>query len=117
MKYFFAYSNRAGYEKRQGNVWHYRGNSIVAGPHGDTIVAANHEQDTLLIADCMPAYYGDTHPETNYFYLKDRRPNLYEQITSMTVNFYDRTKGEPTLNTNFLDGGYTYPKNPDDKEK
>ena len=69
---FFAYSNHCGYEALKGHQWHYRGNSIVAGPHGDIIVAANHQQDTLLVADIIPAYYGPSHPESDY--LKNRRP-------------------------------------------
>ena len=50
---FFAYSNRCGYEQRGKDQWHYRGNSIICGPDGKTIVEANHEQNTLLIADCI----------------------------------------------------------------
>jgi len=92
---FFAYSNRAGYEQRGKDVWHYRGNSIVCGPYGDVIVAANHQQDTLLIADCVPEYYGMTHPAPKYYYLKDRRPRLYKELVAPKVDF--------------LKGGYTYP--------
>jgi len=32
---FYAYSNRAGYEQMGKDEWHYRGNSIICGPHGD----------------------------------------------------------------------------------
>lgn len=106
---FFAYANRAGYEQRGGDEWHYRGNSIVCGPHGDVIVAAGHEQDTLLIADCIPAYYGMTHPAPDYFYLKDRRPELYEQLVSEKTDFLDLSTSEFTLDTDFLEGGFTYP--------
>ncbi len=84
---FYAYSNRAGYEKRDGNEWHYRGNSIIIGPHGDTIVKAGHQQDTLLVADCIPSYYGMTHPEADYSYLKDRRPAMYGPLVSPTAEF------------------------------
>jgi len=106
---FFAYSNRAGYEKRDNNEWHYRGNSIVAGPHGDTLVSANHEQDTLLIADCVPAYYGMTHPAPEYYYLKDRRPELYGPLVSNEAKFLDTTTRPIDLDTNFFEGGFTYP--------
>jgi len=71
----------------------------------------------LLIADCIPAFYGDTHPEPNYFYLKDRRPELYNQLISKESDFFDRTSGPLTLETNFLDGGYIYPANPENEEK
>jgi len=84
---FFAYSNRAGYESRGKDQWHYRGNSIVCGPHGDIIAAANHEQDTLLIADCVPSYYGATHPAPAYNYLKDRRPRSYGELVAPIVDF------------------------------
>jgi len=69
------------YEEQDSNQWLYRGNSIIIGPHGDIIVQANHQQDTLLIADCIPGYYGMTHPAVNHSYLKDRRPSMYTQIT------------------------------------
>lgn len=92
---FFAYSNRCGYEKRGKDVWHYRGNSIVCGPHGDVLAAANHEQDTMLIVDCIPGYYGMTHPAPKYYYLKDRRPEMYKELLAPKVNFKK--------------GGYTYP--------
>lgn len=98
---FFAYSNRSGYEQRGKDEWHYRGNSIIIGPHGDIIVAANNEQDTLLIADCIPGYYGMTHPAPKYNYLKDRRPGLYDELLKKHVEFK---------------GGYTYPEYVDGKE-
>jgi predicted amidohydrolase len=106
---FFAYSNRAGYEKRDNNQWHYGGNSIVCGPHGDTLVSANHEQDTLLIADCVPAYYGMTHPAPKYYYLKDRRPELYGPLVSNEARFLDTTASPIDLDTDFFKGGFTYP--------
>ncbi len=106
---FFAYSNRAGYEKRNNNEWHYSGNSIICGPHGDTLVSANHEQDTLLIADVVPAYYGMTHPAPAYYYLKDRRPELYGALVSEEAEFVDTTTRPIDLDTDFFKGGFTYP--------
>ncbi len=106
---FFAYANRTGYEKRGEDVWHYRGNSMVAGPHGDIIVAADHEQDTMLIADCIPAYYGMTHPAPKYYYLKDRRPEQYKALVAPTVKFLEIDPTQIDEQTNFLDGGFTYP--------
>lgn len=90
---FFAYSNHCGYESLQGVEWHYRGNSIICGPHGDVIVAAGHQQDTMLVADVVPAYYGASHPESNY--LKDRRPELYKELVAPKVGF--------------VPGGWVYP--------
>ncbi len=113
---FFAYANRAGYETRGKDVWHYRGNSMVAGPHGDIIVAADHEQDTLLIADCVPAYYGMTHPAPKYYYLKDRRPDLYKSLVAPQAKFLEIEPTKIDLQTNFLDGGFTYPTYEDGKE-
>lgn len=99
---FYAYSNRAGYEKRETGEWHYRGNSIIIGPHGDIIVKAGHQQDTMLIADLVPEYYGATHPEQDYYYLKDRRPDLYKELLKAKVNF--------------MKGGLEYPIYKDGKE-
>ena len=64
--------------------------------------AANHEQDTLLVADCVPAYYGHTHPEPGYNYLKDRRPGSYRELVAPQVDFKQ--------------GGYAYPRYQDGKE-
>lgn len=100
---FFAYSNRCGYEKRGDDFWHYRANSIVYGPHGDLIVAANHEQDTLLIADCIPAYYGMTHPAPKYYYLKDRRPELYGELVTNKVDFLEINPLKIDLDTRFIE--------------
>ena len=106
---FFAYSNRAGYETRGKDDWHYRGNSIVCGPYGDIIVAAGHEQDTLLVADCVPAYYGMTHPAPKYYYLKDRRPELYETLVAEKVDFVETSASPRGPKTDLLDGVFTYP--------
>lgn len=108
---FFAYANRSGYEERDNDEWHYRGNSIIYGPHGDILVEASHEQDTLLIADCIPAYYGMTHPAPDYYYLKDRRPERYKQLTNPEANFLPINPEEITLDTKFLNGSYCYPTN------
>jgi len=105
---FFAYSNRVGYEKRGNDQWHYGGNSIICGPHGDIIVNANHEQNTMLIADCVPAYYGMTHPAPNYYYLKDRRPELYKKLVDTKVNFLDERGDKVDLKTNLFKTGYEY---------
>lgn len=106
---FFAYSNRAGREKRGKDQWHYSGNSIICGPHGDIIIAAGHEQDTMLIADCVPAYYGMTHPAPKYYYLKDRRPKLYKELVSEKADFVNTTDHPIGLTTDFLKRGFNYP--------
>ena len=108
---FFAYSNRTGYEKRGDDQWHYSGNSIICGPHGDIIVKANHQQNTMLIADCIPAYYGMTHPAPNYYYLKDRRPELYKKLTDEKVNFHNEGGDEVDLETDFFKRGFFYKEN------
>ena len=108
---FFAYSNRTGYEKRGDDQWHYAGNSIICGPHGDIIVKANHEQNTMLVADCVPAYYGMTHPAPNYYYLKDRRPELYKKLTDEKVDFHNERGDGIDLNTNFFERGFLYKEN------
>jgi predicted amidohydrolase len=73
---FIAYSNRCGEETVDGEVvGKYLGNSVVANPHGELMVAAKNEV-TLLVADCIPSDYGPTHPEATS-YLHDRRPELY----------------------------------------
>jgi len=105
---FFAYANRCGFEERQGEVWHYRGNSLVYGPHGDLLVAAESEQDTLLLADCVPAFYGRTHPAPAYHYLKDRRPDLYQQLTAREANFLDPSEKPLDPGTDLFSGQFRY---------
>ncbi len=114
---FFAYSNHCGFESRGGDAWHYRGNSIVYGPHGDVVISAQHQQDTLLIADCIPCYYGRTHPEPDFFYLKDRRPELYRQLVARKAAFVDISGDNADQNTNFWGGNFTYPETNDDKDR
>ena len=94
---FVAYCNRSGTERVGSGSWQYRGNSIICGPHGDIILAARNE-DTVLIADVVPGDYGPTHPEGDY--LKNRRPELYRKLVSMSAEF---------------DGGYAYQSPPSRK--
>jgi predicted amidohydrolase len=78
---FIAYCNRSGIETRLNGegkkveIGSYLGNSVIAGPHGDIVLKPRNEE-TLLIADCIPSDYGPTHPE-NTNYLRDRQPSLY----------------------------------------
>lgn len=88
--------------------WNYRGNSLVCGPHGDVIGAAEHEQDTLLVVDCVPARYGMTHLVSKYYYLHDRRPELYDQLVSLQAGFLAVNPPEVNLSTDFLQEGYAY---------
>lgn len=97
---FIAYNNHAGYEKIGKDFWHYQGNSTIADPHGNILLAAKNDQTTLLIADVIPKYYGPTHPEQAN-YLRDRRPRLYKELVKDTVEF---------------NGGHTYPPYPKGKD-
>ena len=58
-----------------------------------------------------------THPAPDYHYLKDRRPELYEQLVSGTADFLDLSASEFTLDTDFLEGGFTYPSYNDGEEQ
>ena len=72
---FVAYANRCGEETVNGRpMAAYLGNSLICGPHGDVLVAARPEP-TLLVADCVPSDYGETHP-TGTRYLEDLRADL-----------------------------------------
>jgi predicted amidohydrolase len=73
---FVAYANRCGEETVNGQAMAgYLGNSVICGPHGDLVVAARPEP-TLLLADCIPSEYGETHP-LGTRHLNDLRPELY----------------------------------------
>lgn len=72
---FVAYANRCGEETVRGvEMASYLGNSLICGPHGDVLVAARPEP-TLLLADCLPSDYGETHP-TGTRHLEDLRTDL-----------------------------------------
>jgi len=100
---FCAYSNRRGVETLDGKpVGGYLGNSCLADPHGNFLIpvmtlppkredqpGSGWNDHMLLMADCVPAFYGPTHPETKIHdrsaatqYINDRRWNLYGQLVS-----------------------------------
>lgn len=100
-KIFVAYANHALYEYRSDGTTLtgiYLGNSVIADPYGQLLVVADNVE-TLLIADCVPSRYEPTHPDGQSDYIKDRRPPLYGQLTSMTAILPDG-------------GTYTYPEDP-----
>lgn len=96
---FIAYNNATGtgYIIKEGEKIDqvvYRGNSVIADPHGQVMVAARPSDETLLIADCIPTDYGPAHPfNTNY--IKDRRPSLYSELIAEKINRYDWTYPVP----------------------
>ncbi len=110
---FCAYSNRRGGETLDGKlVGEYLGNSCLADPHGNFLIPAYQlppkradqpgsgwDDHMLLIADCVPGFYGPTHPETTIHdkvaatnYVRDRRWNLYRQLVAR--RFVDQETGE-----------------------
>jgi len=110
---FCAYSNRRGLETLGGRVvGRYLGNSCLVDPHGNFLLPAislppvrpdkpgsGWNDHMLMIADCVPGYYGPTHPETKIRdksaatrYFTDRRWSLYGQLTSQI--YVDQESGE-----------------------
>lgn len=100
---FCAYSNRRGVETEHGReVGRYLGNTCLYDPHGNPLLpettlpparpdqfGSGWDEDMLLIGDCIPSYYGPTHPETlvhdrpkSTRYLEDRRWDLYDALTA-----------------------------------
>lgn len=66
----------------------YLGNSVICDPYGERMLAARKTEETMLIADCVPDDYTQTHP-CNTSYIKDRRPALYAKLTSETIDYED----------------------------
>lgn len=99
-KIFTAYSNHTLWETRSNGTLTgvYLGNSVIANPHGEVMVAADNVE-TLLVADCVPGQYTFTHPDGQSDYIRDRRPPLYGQLTAMTATMPDGSS-------------YTYPEDP-----
>lgn len=110
---FCAYSNRRGIETLDGQpVGGYLGNSCLADPHGNFLIpvvslppkredqpGSGWNDHMLLLGDCVPAFYGPTHPETKIHdqsaatqYINDRRWDLYEPLVSR--EHVDQTTGE-----------------------
>ena len=91
-KVFCAYSNHALWEYRSDSTTLsgvYLGNSSIADPYGQIMVSADNVE-TMLIADCIPDNYKQpTHPDGQSDYIRDRRPPLYAQLTSMEATFPD----------------------------
>lgn len=76
---FVAYANRCGLELVEGEAWaHYLGNSVICGPDGALLLAAQN-RPTLLLADLIPAEFRAPHPEGTT-YRADRRPDLYGSL-------------------------------------
>jgi predicted amidohydrolase len=84
---FIAYCNHVNYEEVASKSWHFRGNSVLANPHGQLSLSAPHEQECLLVGDVVPADFEPTHPEGDY--LKDRRPGLYQVLVMEKPGFDD----------------------------
>lgn len=101
-KVFCAYSNHALWEYRSDKSLSavYLGNSAIADPYGQVMVSADNVE-TMLIADCIPSNYQATHPDDQSDYIRDRRPPLYKQLTSMEGTFPDDQK-------------FVYPEDPND---
>lgn len=110
---FCAYSNRRNGETVNGElVGAYLGNSCLADPHGNFLIpvyplpparpdqpGSGWNDHMLLIADCVPDFYGPTHPQTKIHdeaaathYLPDRRWNLYGRLVSR--HYVDQQTGE-----------------------
>lgn len=102
-EFFCAYSNRRGLERINGTVvGGYLGNSCLVDPHGHFLLpqhtlpparpdksGSGWDETMLMIADCIPSYYGPTHPATAIGekssatgYFADRRWNLYGGLTA-----------------------------------
>ncbi len=81
---FVAYSNGFGVEMDGENpMMDFLGNSVIADPCGQVMVAARKEK-TMLIADCIPNDYDSIHPRLSD-YLENRRPDLYKALVTETV--------------------------------
>lgn len=86
---FIAYNNYTGtgYIEKDGKKIDqvvYLGNSIISDPHGQIMTAARPTDEVILIADCIPGEYTPVHP-CGTSYIKDRRPDLYNQLVSQDV--------------------------------
>jgi len=88
---FVTYSNYTGtgyimQEGKRSDQVTYLGNSTIANPHGEIVVTANHDEEVMLIADCIPSDFAPTHPcGTNY--IKDRRPSLYNDLVKESIAY------------------------------
>jgi len=99
---FVAYANRSLFEFRADDnslSGVYLGNSTIANPNGEIMVAAENIE-TLLLADCCLDDAYPTHPFGESAYIEDRRPELYSELTKMEIT---KENGDT----------FCYPKDPD----
>lgn len=83
---FVGYANRRGWEHTPSGSWQYRGNSGIWGPDGEPVIAAGPDEqadDTLLIADCVPAALPAFSPEGNH--ARDNRLELIPALRPPTA--------------------------------
>ena len=66
------------------------------------VIAENVE--TMLIVDCVPGAYPPTHPEGQSDFIRDRRPELFDTLTS------------PNIVHNSLQTYYHYPQDPNEED-
>jgi predicted amidohydrolase len=96
---FIAYNNFAGVgfideDGKDVEQVQYLGNSVICDPYGETMLNARKTEETMLIVDCIPEDYGQTHP-CNTNYIKDRRPSLYSKLTNEKVDYEDYVYPNP----------------------
>lgn len=98
---FVAYCNSGLFQYRSNGAPSgcYLGNSVIAGPYGDTIAHADNLFESMVIADVMPENYGPTHPYGRSRYIEDRRPWLYGQLLEKHVML--RGRQNPTEQRKF----------------
>lgn len=80
---FVAYANHSLFEFRADDhslTGVYLGNSTIANPNGEIVVAAENVE-TLLLADCYLDEARPTHPFGESAYVEDRRPELYSRLS------------------------------------
>jgi N-carbamoylputrescine amidase len=80
--YFVATNNRVGKES-PWNIGEFYGSSYVCDPRGNYLAKGSRDKDELVFADCDLELIQSVRTQWQFF--RDRRPELYNAISSIHV--------------------------------
>jgi N-carbamoylputrescine amidase len=81
---YVAAVNRVGYEGPPEQGLEFWGGSFVAGPFGEVLAEASHDQEEILVVECDPRRQEEV--RRNWPFLRDRRIDAYGQIVERVID-------------------------------
>jgi N-carbamoylputrescine amidase len=81
---YVAVVNRVGYEGPADHGLEFWGGSFVAGPFGQVLAEASHDEEEILVVECDPRQSEET--RRNWPFLRDRRIDAYGDIVRRVID-------------------------------